>query len=62
MLWQESAQQWVDHPDRVNPIGSHIVEAFAKPQLHRILFSFAGNHESGWSRWGFAADAFSIVG
>lgn len=55
MLWDGEANQWKQHPEPVAPLGKAIVEAFVKPSGIGLLFSFAGNHSLGWSRWGFTA-------
>jgi hypothetical protein len=55
MLWDGEANQWKPHPEPVAPLGNAIVEAFVKPSGIGLLFSFAGNHPLGWSRWGFTA-------
>lgn len=55
MLWDERANQWRPHPDPATPGGETIIEAFVKGSRTGLLFSFAGNHKLGWSRWGFTA-------
>jgi hypothetical protein len=55
MLWDSQNKQWKQHPEPAHPLGEFIVEAFVKPSHVGLLFSFAGNHPMGWSRWGFTA-------
>ncbi|WP_137940274.1 hypothetical protein [Chitinivorax sp. B] len=59
-LWNEAAQEWVDHSDQIHPIGKSIEDGFVK-QVHQFKFSFGGHHQLGWSRWGFTAMSFQIV-
>jgi hypothetical protein len=61
MLWDEGAKAWVSHPDSKEPIGPVIVEAWVKPSHIGLLFSFAGHHQKGWSRWGFTAQRAAIA-
>ena len=59
-LWDENTQTWIDHPDKKQPLGGKIEEAFVK-QLLKFKFSFGGHHQQGWSRWGFSAESFQIT-
>ena len=59
-LWSSSTNEWVEHPDKQNPIRGSVVEADAK-DVGKLKFSFGGDHKLGWSRWGFSADSFRIV-
>src|SRR6476659_369425 len=57
MLWDSQTKGWKQHPEPTQPLGEFIVEAFVKPSHVDLLFSFAGNHRLGWSRWGFTASS-----
>jgi hypothetical protein len=60
-LWDASKNEWRKHSDASWPIGSYIIEAFVKPSHTSLLFSFAGQHELGFSRWGFSARQVSVL-
>ena len=60
-LWNEKINEWQEHPDMESPIGENIIEAFVKPVGTVFKFSFAGNHQLGWSRWGFTSDSFELI-
>lgn len=60
MLWDAKAEEWKQHPDKTNPIGGVITEAFSKAVGAKTKYSFGGNHELGSSRWGFTAEGCHI--
>ncbi len=52
LYWDDIKEDWFDHPNPSNPI-ELISEITAKPVGNQFKVSFGGNHEVGWSRWGF---------
>jgi hypothetical protein len=60
MHWNKELNDWVNHADIKRPIGDRIMAFSAKPMANKLTISFGGNHELGWSRWGFNAEKLII--